>query len=73
MTKMPKMQNIPNLHLLVCRDHQLVYFTMFHPSIVLNVEFQNGKHENLWFETQQNFKLFIIFILISNNCFSFIV
>jgi hypothetical protein len=30
-TKMLKMKKIPNLLLLVGRDHQLVYFTMFSP------------------------------------------
>jgi hypothetical protein len=28
---MPKMQKIPNLLLLISRDHQLVYFTMLSP------------------------------------------
>jgi hypothetical protein len=28
---------------------------------------------NIWFETQQNFKIFTISILISSNCFGFIV
>jgi len=28
MTKMPKIQKIPNLLLLISKDHQFVYFTM---------------------------------------------
>jgi len=35
MTKMPEMQKIPNLLLLVNRDHQLVYFTMLSPCGIL--------------------------------------
>jgi hypothetical protein len=31
--KLSKMQKIPNLLLLVGRDHQLVYFTMLSPHI----------------------------------------
>ncbi len=31
MTKMPKMQKIPNLLLFVGKYHQLVYFIMFSP------------------------------------------
>jgi len=31
MTKMPKMQKIPNLLLLVIRDDQLAYFILFTP------------------------------------------
>ncbi len=31
MTKMLKMQKIPNLVLLISRDDQLAYFTMFTP------------------------------------------
>ncbi len=33
-TKMPKMQKIPNLFLLVGRDHQLIYFTMHQIKII---------------------------------------
>jgi hypothetical protein len=36
MTKMPKMQKIPNLLLLVSKDHQLIYFTML--SFLLNMQ-----------------------------------
>jgi hypothetical protein len=39
MTKMPKMQKIPNLLLFVSRDHQLVYFTMFSPYIKCSLTF----------------------------------
>jgi len=37
MTKMPKMQKIPNLFLLVGRDHQFIYFTMLSPPMFLKV------------------------------------
>ncbi len=36
MTKMPKMQKIPNLLLLVGKDDQLVYFTMFSSNKMVN-------------------------------------
>jgi hypothetical protein len=39
MTKMPKMQKIPNLLLFVGRDHQLVYFIMLSPIVIDDNEF----------------------------------
>jgi hypothetical protein len=35
---MPKMQKIPNLLLLVGKDHQSVYFTMLSPFYLVQVE-----------------------------------
>jgi hypothetical protein len=39
--------------------------------VVLSVEIQNEKQENIWFKIQQNFKLLTISILFSNNSLNF--
>jgi len=46
MTKMPKIQKIPNLLLFVNSDRQLVYFTMLSPNFKKVVGFMK-QHEAL--------------------------
>ncbi len=66
MTKMPKMQKIPNLLLLIGRDHQLVYFTMLSPLILVPIRQTSARKVNLI----QVFEIVINYVCELTHCCS---